>query len=247
MSPGARSARIEVGVLGDFPPDAPYRRATLDALAHAAGALSLPIVATWIPTRALVHRDGVRDVARLAGLVAGPGGPFENREGLHRAIRAARMGGVPFLGTCGGFQQAVLEIARAELGLQDAEHAEDAPGAARHVVVRLACSLAGKTIEVRIRPGTRAAALYASCTTAERTTCNYGIDAAYVPALEAHGLRVSGTEAGGEPRLVELDGHPFFVAALFQPQLTSAPTRAHPLVLGFARACAERARAGVAR
>ena len=50
------------------------------------------------------------------------------------------------------------------------------------------------------------------------------------------GLRILGTDADGEARILMLDEHPFFIATLFVPQLTSTPERPHPLILGLIRA-----------
>jgi CTP synthase (UTP-ammonia lyase) len=49
-------------------------------------------------------------------------------------------------------------------------------------------------------------------------------------------LRVSGVDADGEARIVELDGHPFFVATLFCFQTRSRADEPHPLVAGLADA-----------
>ena len=79
-------------------------------------------------------------------------------DGALRAIRFAREQRVPFLGTCGGFQHAVIEYARHALGRADAGHAETTPGAERAVLGALACSLVEVSDEVRLQPGSRIAA-----------------------------------------------------------------------------------------
>lgn len=64
-------------------------------------------------------------------------------EGALIAIRYARENSIPFLGTCGGFQHAILEYARNVLGWSDAAHAEtDTTG--RMVIAPLTCSLVEK-------------------------------------------------------------------------------------------------------
>lgn len=55
-------------------------------------------------------------------------------------------------------------------------------------------------------------------------------------AGERAGLAVSGVGAEREPRIVELAGHPFFVAKLFLPQLSSSEQRPHPLLTAFVAA-----------
>lgn len=84
--------------------------------------------------------------------------------------------------------------------------------------------------------GTRAAALYGADTAVEDFRCSYGVDPQYHPALEQAGLRLSGFGEDGELRIVELPGHPFFLATLFLPQMRSNPERSHPILAGFAGA-----------
>ena len=74
------------------------------------------------------------------------------------AIRYAREQGVPCFGTCGGFQHMLIEYARNVLGFQDAQHAEYDPYASNLFITQLACSLAGRTMQLRFTPGSRVAA-----------------------------------------------------------------------------------------
>lgn len=158
--------------------------------------------------------------------------------GALTAIRFARENRRPFLGTCGGFQHAVVEFARNVLGWADADHAESNPGSARAVVAPLSCSLVGREGEVFIEPDSRLADAYGRATAIERYHCNYGLDGTYRKALEAAGLRVTATDAQRDVRAVELPDHPFFVATLFQPELSSPPGAPHPLAVALVRAAA---------
>ncbi len=94
----------------------------------------------------------------------------------------------------------------------------------------------GHAQRVAIVPGTRAAELYRVADTTEDYYCNYGVNPEYRRRLEDGGLRVSGLGGDGEIRIVELSGHPFFLATLFLPQARSAPQRPHPVLVGFAAA-----------
>jgi CTP synthase (UTP-ammonia lyase) len=89
---------------------------------------------------------------------------------------------------------------------------------------------------VRVVEGTRLAALYSAADPSEEYFCNYETNAAFIPRWEAAaGLRVAARGSVGEMRAFELPDHPFFVATLFQPQLSSTSERPHPLVEGFLR------------
>lgn len=88
-----------------------------------------------------------------------------------------------------------------------------------------------------ILPGTLAAALYGGPgPVIEDYYCAYGVNPAYRTTLEKGGLRVSGLGDEAEVRIVELPGHPFFLATLFLPQTRSVAGRPHPLLAGYAAA-----------
>lgn len=83
-------------------------------------------------------------------------------------------------------------------------------------------------------PGTKAYALYGRHMTEEPYRCHYSLNPSYREAVLSRGLVASGTDMDGEVRLVERTDHPFFLAALFVPQL--AREQPHALFLGLLRA-----------
>ena len=130
----------------------------------------------------------------------------------------------------------LVEHARSVLGIDDARHRETSDDGVA-IVSLLACSLADTTIEISLAGGTRTAGLYAPRTTAvERTTCNYGLNPEFGQVAHEGGMVVTATDDTGEVRAVERDDHPFFVATLFQPQLTSRADEPHPVWVGFVEA-----------
>jgi CTP synthase (UTP-ammonia lyase) len=161
-------------------------------------------------------------------------------EGALRAIRCAREQGRPFLGTCGGFQHAIIEYARNVLGWADAEHAETAPNAARPVITPLTCALVEKTDTIRFHKGSILATAYGCLEASEGYHCSYGINPAFLGALISGQLHVSAHDQAGEIRAVELEGHPFFVATLFQPERAALTGKTPPLVAAFVRATVAR-------
>ncbi|HEX6418587.1 MAG TPA: hypothetical protein VFZ77_08815 [Acidimicrobiales bacterium] len=227
-----------IGIIGDLDPRNETHAATDDALGHAAAAVGLAVDAAWVATTDV--GDAAADLASFDGLLVAPGSPYRSMDGALRAIGHARRDGVPLLGTCGGFQHVVIEYARNVLGVADAEHAEYDANASTLFVTPLSCSLAGQSMAVDVRPGTRAAEAYGAVAATERYYCNFGLDPARVDDLVAGGLRVSGIDADGEVRILELPDHPFFVATLFVPQASSTIVRPHPIVRAFVAAAASR-------
>jgi CTP synthase (UTP-ammonia lyase) len=129
-----------------------------------------------------------------------------------------------------------VEYARDVLGIPDAQHAETAPAAPRLVISRLACSLVGITEVVTLTPGTRTQHAYSATAVTERFACNYGLNPAYRDSLSAAGLVVAGIGPAGEVRVVELAGHPFYIATLFLPQLSPGLEAPHPLIGAYLQA-----------
>lgn len=189
--------------------------------------------ARWVAT------DGP-DARRLDGFDAlwvVPGTPYRDDRPVYAAIEHARTGGVPILGTCGGFQHMVVEFARNVAGIADAGHAESDPGAGAHVVTALGCSLVGEERTVTAVPGTLVARLCGEAPFAGFHWCNYGVEAAYRDRLAAAGLVVAATAPDAGVEAVELPEHPFYVATLFQPQVGSSGRRTlHPLIAALAQA-----------
>lgn len=199
----------------------------------------LELDAYWLPT------DAVGDITGFDGVWLVPGSPYRSETGAVETVRAARENGVPFLGTCAGFQHALLEFARNVCGLGGIGHAENEPESAERLIVPLACSLVGHEGAVHVTPGTRAARILGADRSVERYHCSYGLDARHLDTLAANGVVFSGFDDDGDARIAELPEHPFFVASLFQPELAGDGTRPHPLVEAFARAAVEHANLSV--
>jgi CTP synthase (UTP-ammonia lyase) len=124
--------------------------------------------------------------------------------------------------------------------MQDADHEETAPGASALVISKLVCSLVGQTQTIQIMPGTLAYQAYGGDSTNEQFRCNYGLNPAYRDEVFNGGLRISGIDSSGEVRIVELSTHPFFIATLFLPQLSSNADQPHPLITAFIKTAAIR-------
>lgn len=226
---------IAIGLIGDYNQSVPAHRAAPLALQHAARALHIEIGFEWVPTEEVTSASRI---SRFDGLWCVPASPYRSMEGALLAIRYARENRLPFLGTCGGFQHAVVEYARNVLGWADAEHAETAPDAARAVISPLECALVEVTGPVRLFSGSRIASAYGVSETTEGYRCRYGLNPEFQAALVAGPLRAAADDETGEVRAVELDGHPFFVATLFQPERAALNGGSAPLVVAFASACA---------
>jgi CTP synthase (UTP-ammonia lyase) len=184
------------------------------------------VATEWVPT------DSGFDVAAYDGVWLVPGSPYADDAAVLRALTRVRADGIPFLGTCGGMQYAVLEYARSVLG-EAATHAESDGEADDNVVAPLACSLQGEERLVTPVPGTRFAG-WVPDPFVGMHFCGYAPTPAAVGRLQAHGVVVAATAPDAGAEVLEFPGHRFYVTSMFQPHvgaLAGAPV--HPLVTAF--------------
>jgi CTP synthase (UTP-ammonia lyase) len=228
---------LRVGLVGDFSPDVRAHTAIPTATELAARGLSRRVETCWLETPSLGDASE-QALSSFDALWCVPGSPYASMDGALHAIRFARERGVAFLGTCGGFQHALIEYARNVLGLVEADHAESNPAAALPLIAPLACSLVGERGAITLRPGSRIVAIYGRSETVEAYHCSFGLAPRYQSLLEHGAMRITGVDSNGEARVVELGDHPFFIGTLFQPELSASSGVAHPLIRAFLEAAA---------
>jgi CTP synthase (UTP-ammonia lyase) len=225
-----------IALLGDYSPDVIAHRAIPRALELARDKAQVDVSWRWIQTRDL--RDPAHDLAEFAALWVVPASPYENMRGVIEAIRFARENKRPFLGTCGGFQHALIEFARNVAALSTADHAETNPSAPTLVVTPLACSVVEKTGTVYFAPESLLRSAYDTDSTQEGYHCSYGVNPVHQAVLERAGLRFTAFDDAGDIRAAELPmpTHPFFVGTLFQPERAALRGETPPLVRAFVSA-----------
>jgi len=240
------SDAVRIGILGDFNIEFRSHHATNDALQHAAAKLELKVESEWIPTPSLLEGGANKVLEGFDGLLASPGSPYKSFDGMLKGIEFARTRDWPFLGTCGGFQYAFIECARNVLGLKDADTAENNSRSKNIIIYPVACAvpdrkknapkLSGVVPEIRLRPGSYLQSFYGKDTAVEEFFCNFEVNPEYEWAAIEAGFPVVARGKNGEIRAIESPTHRFFVATLFQPQLSSNPNDPHPLMLAFVQA-----------
>lgn len=226
---------VRIGLIGDFNPDVLAHIAIPQALALAARRVECDVETEWLPTP-LLERDTEERLAAFYGLWIVPTSPYESMEGALLAVRFARERGVPFPGTCGGFQHALIEYARNVLNLAEADSSESNPESTLPLIAPLSCSLVEATDAVVLQPGSRIAAIYGKSEISEKYHCSYGLNPRYVTLFDASGLRITGFDKSGEARVFDLDAHPFYMGTLFQPERSAFNDVAHPLIVAYMQA-----------
>jgi CTP synthase len=225
----------------------------VEALRHGALAAGVSLDLRWIPSDEIegllaeAHLDGVH------GVVVPGGFGVRGIEGKIQAVRHARENDIPFLGLCLGLQCAVIEYARSQLGLSEANSAEFDPMTphpvidlmeAQHSVEDLGGTMRLGLYAARLEPGSRARDLYGEELVYERHRHRYEVNNRYRPDLEKAGMLMAGISPDERlVEIIELPTHPYFVASQFHPEFKSRPDDPHPLFAGFMEAAARLMRA----
>lgn len=223
---------LRIALVGDYNHDVVAHQAIPLAIDDAAAVLEITADYDWLATSEIKSRD---DLVGYDAIWVVPASPYKNPEGAFIAIQYARENAISFLGTCGGFQHAIIEYARNVMGVGDAAH-QETDSAGRMVIVPLSCSLVEQEAEVELRPNTLIARAYGREKISEGYHCNYGISPDFAAELEKSDMRVTAWDEDGEIRAVELSNHPFFVATLFQHERNALAGRPVPLVQAMLKA-----------
>ncbi|MFM8333540.1 MAG: CTP synthase [Candidatus Methylumidiphilus sp.] len=203
-----------------------------------------------------------KGTSKLAGVdaILVPGGFGERGiEGKIATVKYAREHKIPYLGICLGMQVAVIEFARDVAGLEGAHSTEFLPKTPYPVISlitewkdesgaleqRSADSDLGGSMRLggqkcRLHGDSLAHTLYRKDVITERHRHRYEFNNAYKKQLEEAGMKFSGKSLDGRlVEVIELPGHPWFLACQFHPEFTSTPRGGHPLFTGFVKAACE--------
>ena len=244
--------KVRIAVVGKYIELQDAYKSVYEALTHAGAANDAEVQLVRVDAEDLEHENPADLLGDVGGVLI-PGG-FGDRgtEGKIIAARFARERGIPYLGLCLGMQIASIEFARNVCGLTDAnstEFVKDCPNPViclmeeQQEVVELGASMRLGTWKTTIRPGTLAERLYGRLEISERHRHRYEFNNRYRAQMEAAGFCISGTSPDGSlVEMIEVTGHPFYIASQFHPEFLSKPTRPHPLFAGFIRAALEQRR-----
>ena len=238
--------QVKIAVVGKYIDLQDAYKSIYESLTHAAASHDCGIDLRLIDAESLEQGvDG--QLADVAGILI-PGGFGERGvEGKIRAAQYARENNVPYLGLCLGMQVATIEFARNVCGIAAANSSEFDQESAEPVICLLdeqrkirkkGGSMRLGTWPTKIVRGTLAEKIYGNDEVLERHRHRYEFNMKYRAPMEEKGFLISGTSPDGAlAELIELRGHPFFLACQYHPEFQSKPNKPHPLFSGFIRAC----------
>jgi CTP synthase len=240
---------VDIAVVGKYVNLRDAYLSVMEALSHGGFDQGADVRVRWVASDDLGAGRTEEELATVDGVLIPGGFGVRGVEGKIDAVRFAREGGIPFLGICLGLQCAVVEFARHVCGLEGANSSEFDP-ASPHPVIDLLpeqkdVTDLGATMRLgaqpaHLTPGSLAARVYGQELVYERHRHRWEVNPAYHDRLREAGLVISGMDKDARlAEIIEIPGHPFFIAGQFHPELRSRPTRPHPLFRGFVQAAKE--------
>ncbi len=251
-------AEVNVAMVGKYVDLKDAYISLTEALLHAGIQTRTQVKIRYVESEGL-EENGLAQLNDVDAILV-PGGFGERGiAGKIQAVQLAREKGIPYLGICLGLQVAVIEFARNVAGLKGA-HSTEFDRSTPHPVIALITEWqdrSGSTEErsaesdlggsmrlgaqaCQLTPGSLAHAAYGADTILERHRHRYEFNNGFIDKLQEAGLSFSGRSDDGLIEIVELPGHPWFLACQFHPEFTSNPRKGHPLFTSFvaaARAC----------
>jgi CTP synthase len=236
----------EIAIVGKYVALHDAYLSIVESLAHAGIDADAEVKIRWVNAEEVTPSNVDALLSGIQGILV-PGG-FGDRgiEGKITAIRYSRENRIPFFGICLGMQVAVVEYARSMVGLDGANSSEIHPATPYPVIDLLPeqkeIEDLGGTMRLGLYPckivqGTLAAQCYGDELVYERHRHRYEFNNEYRERIESVGMRVSGTSPDGRlVEMIELPGHPWFLAVQFHPEFTSRPNRPQPLFREFVKA-----------
>ena len=244
---------VEVAIIGKYTALKDSYISHEETLRYAGAVLGCKVKIRWIEAPDLEDSGSTDNLKGVDGVIVPGGFGKRGSEGKIMAAGWARENKIPYLGICFGFQLATVEFARNVLGLKGANSSElDSDG--KHSVVDIlpeqeGVKDMGATMrlgdhEIKVEPGI-AKELYGSNVIFERHRHRYEINPNYIEQIESKGMKYTGRDSSGRRmEILELEGHPYFVASQFHPEFKSRPDAPSPLHLGLVKAALAHKKSG---
>ncbi len=246
---------IEIGIVGKYFESGKFTLAdsyisVIEAVKHACFSQHRKPNIIWVSAEDFEKNPAsLKKLKKFDGIIV-PGG-FGNRgiEGKIKTIEYCRKNKIPFLGLCLGMQLSVIEFARNVCGLKDADSAEFNSHSKNKVIdvmqdqrsllkeKKYGGTMRLGSYKCELKPKTISRKAYGASAITERHRHRYELNNNYRKMLEDKGMIMAGINPEKDlVEIIELPGHPFFVATQFHPEFKSRPLNPHPLFREFIKA-----------
>ncbi|WP_018477496.1 CTP synthase [Pontibacter roseus] len=240
------TAEVNIALVGKYVelPDA--YKSIVESFVHAGAANECKVNIKWFQSENITNENVASLLRGMDGVLVAPGFGERGFKGKLESIRFVREAGIPFLGICLGMQCAAVEFARNVLGLENAASTEMDPETPFPIIDLMEgqkeITQKGGTMRLgaytcELKKGTKAFSIYGKSKISERHRHRYEFNNKFLPEFEQAGMIASGINPDtGLVEVIELQNHPWFVAAQYHPELKSTVLNPHPLFVKFVKA-----------
>jgi CTP synthase len=243
---------VRIAMVGKYASLADSYVSVNQALIHAGAMNGVVPRISWIESEVMEKDESkLQMLDGFDGVVLPQGFGSRGVEGKIAAANYARASQIPYLGLCFGFQLASVAFARHVLGFEGANSTEVNPDTPYPVIDLLpeqrGVSDLGGTMrlgghDVFIKKPSRAYEIYGREKIRERHRHRFELNQTYLKKFEEKGMHYTAFSDGGKRgEILELEGHPFYMATQFHPEYISRPERPEPIYVAFIAACVKRA------
>ncbi|WP_161887866.1 CTP synthase [Pontibacter russatus] len=240
------TAEVNIALVGKYVelPDA--YKSIIESFVHAGSANECKVNIKWFQSENITNENVGAMLQQMDGVLVAPGFGERGFKGKLEAIRFVRESNIPFLGICLGMQCAAVEFARNVLDMAGAASTEINPDTPYPVidmmedqkqVTQMGGTMRLGSYTCELKRGTKAYSVYGKSKISERHRHRYEFNNKYLPDFEQAGMIASGINPEtGLVEVIELQNHPWFVAAQYHPELKSTALNPHPLFVRFVKA-----------
>ncbi|MHC2991510.1 CTP synthetase, partial [Pontibacter sp. HJ8] len=240
------TAEVNIGLVGKYVelPDA--YKSIIESFVHAGAANECKVNIKWFQSENIASDNVALVLQGLDGVLVAPGFGERGFKGKLETIRYVREQNIPFFGICLGMQCAAVEFARNVLGLEGAASTEMDPETPYPIIDMMEgqkeITQKGGTMRLgaytcELKKGSKAFSIYGKAKISERHRHRYEFNNKFLADFEKAGMIASGINPDtGLVEVIELQQHPWFVAAQFHPELKSTVLNPHPLFVKFVKA-----------
>ena len=243
---------VTIALVGKYVELKDSYKSIAEAFNHSGAANEVQVDIRWVHSEEIFPKNVEEKLGDVDGILVAPGFGSRGIDGKIEAIKFARENNIPFFGICLGMQMATIEFARNVLGLADA-HSSEMKEYTKHPVICLMAEQKsvvnkGGTMRLGSYPckvvkGSKAYKAYGTERVDERHRHRFEFNNDYKEMFEKAGFKATGINPdSGLVEIIEIENHPYFLAAQFHPEYKSTVMNPHPLFVSFVKAAMERKR-----
>ena len=250
--------KVKISVVGKYTNLKDSYKSLNEALVHGGIYNNSQVDINWVNAEKFETKKIFKEIEDSDGILVPGGFGVRGIKGKILSITYARKNNIPFFGICLGMQLAVIEIAKNEIKIKDANSSEFKE--TKNPIVGLMTEWSKENIKIsraknsdkggtmrlgsypcNLKKGSLIRKIYKTDKINERHRHRYEVNLQYKGKFEKNNIVFSGMSPDGSlPEIIESNKLDWFIGVQFHPELKSRPQKPHPLFLSFIEAAIKR-------